>query len=201
MSTNTMTTSPRMLETQSEGHTKKQLDIINVCHAPEPAAQIGICMSRRVPAECGQDVADLIDQCCMANPAGRPTAHDLIYFLAQHLGSRLQQELEVTYPPDLESSSVLLSHLRSFPHDSSLGTARAADTCGSSQGSVVSPLDGSLHRVLQKLQEHQQEVASWYPDSGSYGSSTQMQQPASRQRPSHASSRSQGGSCYSSSLE
>eukprot|EP00884_Botryococcus_braunii_P016077 jgi/Botrbrau1/3152/Bobra.0070s0118.1 len=55
----------------------------------------------RVPEECQQDVADLIDRCCTMMPEARPTATDLMSFLAKHLGNSLQQELT----PDLSSSA------------------------------------------------------------------------------------------------
>eukprot|EP00884_Botryococcus_braunii_P002181 jgi/Botrbrau1/11964/Bobra.341_1s0029.1 len=53
----------------------------------------GCMRAPRVPEECNQDVADLIDKCCTPNPAERPTAQDLMAFLARHSGSH-PEELE-----------------------------------------------------------------------------------------------------------
>lgn len=50
---------------------------------------------RRVPEECPQEVADMIDRCSMPEPRDRPTALELVRFMANQLGSRLQQELSL----------------------------------------------------------------------------------------------------------
>jgi serine/threonine protein kinase len=39
----------------------------------------------RVPEECSQDIADLIDRCLSANAASRPTALELMTILSSHL--------------------------------------------------------------------------------------------------------------------
>jgi hypothetical protein len=52
--------------------------------------------SCRVPSECEQWVAELIDCCLAVDAAVRPTAHQLIKILAGHLGSYKEDELSLS---------------------------------------------------------------------------------------------------------
>jgi hypothetical protein len=117
----------------------------------------------RVPSECGQDVADLIEQCCSANAAARPTAHDLIYFLARHLGRRLQRELsssssEEAAPlnPDQEEGPDQVIYP---PH------ADNSELGGSSQDSDTYARARSFERALTRLNE-QAWVRVSHPQGG-----------------------------------
>eukprot|EP00884_Botryococcus_braunii_P016160 jgi/Botrbrau1/3227/Bobra.174_1s0004.2 len=45
----------------------------------------------RVPEECSQEIADLIDRCCAPNSKDRPTAKDIMRFLGEFLDRREQR--------------------------------------------------------------------------------------------------------------
>jgi hypothetical protein len=59
--------------------------------------------ARRVPEECSQEVADLFERCCAVEAAARPTAVEIMHFMATYLGISLREELS---PCHTEAESV-----------------------------------------------------------------------------------------------
>jgi hypothetical protein len=57
----------------------------------------------RVPEECSREVADLFERCCAVEAAARPTAVEIMHFIASYLGTSLREELS---PCHTEAESV-----------------------------------------------------------------------------------------------
>lgn len=68
----------------------------------------------RVPAECDQAVADFIDKCCSANASDRPSASDIVRFLAE----RLEQPAECSPLPTPSGCSHAADVSAAFSHES-----------------------------------------------------------------------------------
>jgi hypothetical protein len=62
-------------------------------------------MANRVPEECCQEIAELMDRCLATDAAARPTAHELVNILTTHLNRHLEE-------------LVRMSRLTSNDHDS-----------------------------------------------------------------------------------
>lgn len=113
---------------------------------------------RRVPEECPQEVADMIVCCLEKPPRERPTALDLVRFMANQLGSRLQQELSLSQSlsNDLDGQSPgprqpMEQHFRADgPHENGMppfiaGEGRDLDASGRFLhvlSSIVGPFNG-----------------------------------------------------------
>eukprot|EP00884_Botryococcus_braunii_P005890 jgi/Botrbrau1/15301/Bobra.0096s0004.1 len=111
----------------------------------------------RVPQECPQEVADVIERCTTADPKERPTAKDLMGFMANYLGISLEEELSPATSctePDVcpEGSArqfmeVHLQHCEGALHSSNSLTGtqgRSLETQGrflNALSSIVSPLN------------------------------------------------------------
>jgi hypothetical protein len=53
-------------------------------------------MANRVPEECCDEIAELIDRCLATDAAARPTAHELVNILTTHLSRHMEEILRLS---------------------------------------------------------------------------------------------------------